>query len=381
MAEKSRKPGGCKHYVKRRRRYCASLAAAGCDGFCSLHSPSGLGPDSYRCSRGHGADDTDSPPAGIVPVLVSNAAAASGGRKKNIKRRMKSMTNPDSVQVPVPPPEWGDIFGDESLPLFMDVGCAKGRFLQRLATAECQRFEADYKKHNLLGIEIYEPLVKMANRWTKSAEATRADKLPVDNLFFLACNANTSFPHWPKPLSNLKAVTILFPDPWSRAKHAKRRVVTPGSVNMFAELIPSGGTVYCASDVKPLAVEMQSLFVASSFFEIHEASYKRFGETDETRARLQHPKDHGTDDKLTSGSSSQDEAEFNHVFPAHRYEWEAPNNDEHSFMLCGDEGVMGKCREKRVRWLAKNPYGVPTERDLVCEAKWRTVYRFMVVRL
>ena len=32
------------------------------------------------------------------------------------------------------------------------------------------------------------------------------------------------------------------------------------------------------------------------------------------------------------------------------------------------------------RWLAANPMGVPTERDLVCESKWRPVYRFVVVR-
>ena len=31
-------------------------------------------------------------------------------------------------------------------------------------------------------------------------------------------------------------------------------------------------------------------------------------------------------------------------------------------------------------WLAANPVGVPTERDLVCESKWRPVYRFVVVR-
>lgn len=31
-------------------------------------------------------------------------------------------------------------------------------------------------------------------------------------------------------------------------------------------------------------------------------------------------------------------------------------------------------------WLRVRPYGVPTERDKVCEAKWRPVYRTLLVR-
>ena len=31
-------------------------------------------------------------------------------------------------------------------------------------------------------------------------------------------------------------------------------------------------------------------------------------------------------------------------------------------------------------WLRVRPYGLPTERDKVCEAKWRPVYRVLLVR-
>ena len=31
-------------------------------------------------------------------------------------------------------------------------------------------------------------------------------------------------------------------------------------------------------------------------------------------------------------------------------------------------------------WLRVRPYGVPTERDKVCEAKWRPVFRTLLVR-
>jgi len=55
-------------------------------------------------------------------------------------------------------------------------------------------------------------------------------------------------------------VTILFPDPWSRRRHASRRVVTPAFVTLLADTLVSGARVYCCSDVRPLAAEMQALY-------------------------------------------------------------------------------------------------------------------------
>ena len=100
------------------------------------------------------------------------------------------------------------------------------------------------------------------------------------------------------------------------------------------------------------------------------------------------------------------------VFPAHPYAWQNgaqngakgdvhktvrvdvsdPTNAQDASATCaGDETDSSDARDEdqtssRVsapapaRWLAANPMGVPTERDLVCESKWRPVYRFVVVR-
>ena len=70
---------------------------------------------------------------------------------------------------------------------------------------------------------------------------------------------------------------------------------------------------------------------------------------------------------------------FEHVFPAHRMRVAIPGEPD------GDEdegrGEDARSRAGRsTRWLASNPYTVPTERDLVCESKWRPVYRFVARR-
>jgi hypothetical protein len=51
LAEASRVSGQCAQYIARRRRFCASRAADGCDGYCSLHAV-GLGKALSRPAAG-----------------------------------------------------------------------------------------------------------------------------------------------------------------------------------------------------------------------------------------------------------------------------------------------------------------------------------------
>src|SRR5687768_11046624 len=64
-------------------------------------------------------------------------------------------------------------FADPSLPLHLDIGCARGRFILRMAEIE--------QMWNFLGVEIREPLVVEAN------EIARVRNL--GNLHYEFCNA------------------------------------------------------------------------------------------------------------------------------------------------------------------------------------------------
>lgn len=58
-------------------------------------------------------------------------------------------------------------------------------------------------------------------------------------MHFVACNANVSLAGMHVP--HLRVVTILFPDPWSRRRHANRRVVTPAFVKLLADVLVQVG--------------------------------------------------------------------------------------------------------------------------------------------
>jgi tRNA (guanine-N7-)-methyltransferase len=55
-------------------------------------------------------------------------------------------------------------------------------------------------------------------------------------------------------------VTIQFPDPHFKARHAKRRVVTPELVTTLARFMPTGATVFLQSDVQTVLDEMRLQF-------------------------------------------------------------------------------------------------------------------------
>lgn len=140
------------------------------------------------------------------------------------------------------------VFADAERPLHLDIGCARGRFLLKMADAQ--------PEWNYLGVEIREPLVDEANRL--AAEAGHA------HLHYSFCNAML----WLErlltniPDGRLQMATIQFPDPWFKKKHAKRRMVNAELVAAVADKLADGGRIFVQTDIEPLADEMFELFRA-----------------------------------------------------------------------------------------------------------------------
>jgi len=140
-------------------------------------------------------------------------------------------------------------FADATLPLHLDIGCARGRFILRMAEAE--------PAWNFLGVEIREPLVIEAN-------AIAAENGQI-NLRYEFCNAmiwlDRLLDNVPDGL--LQMVTIQFPDPWFKKRHAKRRMVNAELVSAIAKKIAAGGRIFVQTDIEFLAEEMFNLLRAS----------------------------------------------------------------------------------------------------------------------
>jgi tRNA (guanine-N7-)-methyltransferase len=172
-----------------------------------------------------------------------------------VKVRVRQHVNPLSqkYQTPVTPPEWSKIYQNCDRPLHLDIGCARGEFLLNMARSQ--------PNINFLGIEIREPLVIAAN--------LERDRQQLTNLYYLFGNINTSDRILLEslPVGKLQTITIQFPDPWFKNRHAKRRVITPELVNILADYLIVGGTVFLQSDIELLAQEMSDRFQESPCFQ------------------------------------------------------------------------------------------------------------------
>ena len=142
--------------------------------------------------------------------------------------------------------EWEKIYAQPEQPLLLDIGCARGKFLLSMAQAQ--------PHWNFLGLEIREPLVHDANNWR--------DSLGLSNLHYLFSNTNNSLREMLSSLPKgvLKQVTIQFPDPWFKKRHAKRRMVQPQLVRELSEYLVCGGKVFLQSDIEFVAQEMCDRF-------------------------------------------------------------------------------------------------------------------------
>ena len=149
-------------------------------------------------------------------------------------------------ELPIEPLEFEKVYGDESLPLHLDIGCGRGRFLLEMAESD--------KTQNFLGVEIREPIVIEANEITTERK--------IENLHYEFCNATIDLDVLLQflPEDTLKFVTIQFPDPWFKKRHAKRRMVKDKLVENVVENLASDGKILIQTDVEFLAEEMFELF-------------------------------------------------------------------------------------------------------------------------
>ena len=128
--------------------------------------------------------------------------------------------------------KWEACFGRPA-PLHLEIGCGNGFFLAGLAQ---QRPDV-----NLLGIEIrYKRTVlcarKIANAGITNARIARYHAAYLDDLF--------------EP-GSLHAIYVNHPDPWSKARHEKNRLISRWFLEDVARLLAPGGVFRLKSDHRP----------------------------------------------------------------------------------------------------------------------------------
>lgn len=130
-------------------------------------------------------------------------------------------------------------------PIGVEIGFGMGH-----ALLEWARVEPDWQ---LLGIDVYQPgigslMAKLEAESLPNVRAVEADAEPCVRELFAT--------------GSVREFRILFPDPWPKKRHAKRRLIQPDFAKHIARSLEMGGCLRLATDWQPYAEWMMAVLSA-----------------------------------------------------------------------------------------------------------------------
>jgi len=133
------------------------------------------------------------------------------------------------------------VFGRQA-PRTLEIGFGNGEHLLERALTSPER--------DFIGVEVHPPGVGHL--------LLMADRANVTNVKLMAHDAVEVLQQQIQPAS-LDEVQLLFPDPWPKKRHHKRRLVQPEFAQLIASRLKSAGRFHLATDWEPYAEHMLSV--------------------------------------------------------------------------------------------------------------------------
>jgi tRNA (guanine-N7-)-methyltransferase len=135
-------------------------------------------------------------------------------------------------------------------PLEIDIGCGDGAFLVARAV--------QFPERNFLGLE------KLGGRIRRGCKKTA--RLGLTNVRFLRIESGYAMQYLLPP-GAAEIVHLLFPDPWPKSKHRRRRIVTPDFLALVHRVLQPGGRFRIATDQQNYFGKIRDLISPATFVE------------------------------------------------------------------------------------------------------------------
>jgi tRNA (guanine-N7-)-methyltransferase len=137
------------------------------------------------------------------------------------------------------------VFG-RTAPKYIEIGFGMGASLAASALANP---DIDY-----LGIEVHQPgvgrlLAQLAQQNSHNARVVIADAVDVVRQFI--------------PPQSVAAIFILFPDPWPKKRHHKRRLIQADFAKLLCHVLEPGGRLFVATDWEDYAQHILAVLDAT----------------------------------------------------------------------------------------------------------------------
>lgn len=152
---------------------------------------------------------------------------------------------------------FSEIFGNNN-PVFIEIGFGNGEFLIHISE--------NNPNYNYIGIEVYKPgvghiLKRLATKELKNVKILNFDAVDVINDMVFDFS--------------LSGVYIMFPDPWHKKKHHKRRIIQDNLIKLLAKKMCPSGLIFISTDWQDYADQILEVMSknASSFKLLEDSKY------------------------------------------------------------------------------------------------------------
>lgn len=143
------------------------------------------------------------------------------------------------------------VFGRRA-PVLVDIGAARARYFLNIGP--------HLPELDLVGIEVARKRVESALEKLEQAGLGRRSRMVYGNAIQVLEQHVAD--------GSVAAITVLFPDPWPKKRHAKRRIFAqPQTAALFARVLAPGGLLLVKTDAEPYFGPMRDNFRAAPAFE------------------------------------------------------------------------------------------------------------------
>jgi tRNA (guanine-N7-)-methyltransferase len=172
------------------------------------------------------------------PRSIRSFVTRTGRITEAQERALETLWPKYGVELEPVPLNLDTLFGRQA-PRSVEIGFGNGDNLARMAAAHPER---DY-----LGIEVHRPGVGRLLLALEEGQLTNVRLICHDAVEVLAQQIGEQ---------SLDEVIILFPDPWPKKRHHKRRLVQSAFIELVTGRLAPGGLIRLATDWQPYAQEM-----------------------------------------------------------------------------------------------------------------------------
>lgn len=142
------------------------------------------------------------------------------------------------------------LFGRDA-PLVVEIGSGMGEATAAMAAADADR--------DLLAVDVH---VQGLGRLLR-----RVEELGLTNVRVAEGDAVVLMRDM-LPAGSVDEVRVFFPDPWPKARHAKRRLVQQGFLDVVATRLRPGGVLHVATDWAPYSDQVRRLLHAHASYDV-----------------------------------------------------------------------------------------------------------------